>query len=172
MSNDTLHFLALDLAIQTGWAALSFHGGVESGVQTFDLKRGDSPGMRFFCFRVWVEEMLDRVSPSVVIYELAHHRGGAATEIAVGFQTRVQEIAASRGIDYVGVHTASLKKFATGSGRAGKPEMIVAARKRWPRQNIEDDNQADALCLLAYMLDVVTGQAASERNEPNPDLAA
>jgi hypothetical protein len=33
--------------------------------------------------------------------------------------------------------------------------MIAAARERWPTQVIEDDNQADALCLLALAMEEV-----------------
>jgi hypothetical protein len=29
--------------------------------------------------------------------------------------------------------------------------MIAAAKEPWPFQSIEDDNQADALCLLAFV---------------------
>jgi hypothetical protein len=37
--------LALDLGTRTGWAPAE-HGRVESGVQVFDVRRGESPGMR------------------------------------------------------------------------------------------------------------------------------
>lgn len=147
-----IRILALDLGTKTGWAAATPGIGVESGVQVFDLRRGESPGMRFLRFRRWLGQMLEDLSPELVVYELAHHRGGPATELAVGFQTRVQELAAARGVEYTSVHTATLKKHATGSGRAGKPAMIAAAAARWPDQVLEDDNQADALCLLAWGL--------------------
>lgn len=147
--------LALDLGTRTGWAASIPGIGVESGVQIFDLRRGESPGMRFLRFRRWLSGMLETLSPGVVAYELAHHRGGPATELAVGLQTRVQELAAARGLEYVSVHTGTLKRHATGSGRAPKGAMIEAARARWPSQTIEGDDQADALCVLAWALDEV-----------------
>ena len=51
------------------------------------------------------------------------------------------------------VHTAELKKWATGKGNAGKPRMIEAARARgWEPV---DDNEADAQLLLEYSLEIL-----------------
>ncbi len=50
------------------------------------------------------------------------------------------------------VAVMTLKKFATGSGRAKKPDMIKWAQMRWPEQHVKDDNQADALHVLDWVL--------------------
>lgn len=197
-----MRILAIDPGTHCGWS--TWDGAhVESGVQTFDLKRGESPGMRFLRFRTWLREVVGAVTPLwksgcpecgnplktratdepdedglyeaewicpdcgwhdlegerrypawLFVYEQAHHRGGAATEILVGMTTRIQEFAAEIGAEHVAVHSGTLKKWATGSGRAGKPEMIVAAN-RWRGYKAElapitDDNEADAVCLLAW----------------------
>ena len=118
--------LTLDLAIKTGWAVMApGWRKPESGVQTFALNRGESPGMRFLRFRRWLEEVVRLYAPDLIVYEQTHHRGGPATEIAVGFATRAQEVAAELGAEHVAVHTATLKKHATGSGRAGDPIVCV-----------------------------------------------
>jgi Holliday junction resolvasome RuvABC endonuclease subunit len=151
--------LALDCATKTGWALMQDGKLVESGVEKFEAKRGESPGLRFLRFRTFIDRMaglmLERAAAAnvgcVMVYEQAHHRGGSATELCVGMTTRVQEVAAANGIEYATVHTATLKKFATGSGRAGKPEMVEAARKRWGVEPA-DDNEADALMLAAYTI--------------------
>lgn len=44
-----------------------------------------------------------------------------------------------------------VKKLATGSGAAKKPEMIAEAQ-RWSGAPINDDNEADAVCLLKVAL--------------------
>ena len=143
-------YLALDLGTKTGWA-LSRNGQIcESGVERFDLQRGESPGMRFLRFRTWLAKLLEW-EPEAVFYERAHHRGGHATELLVGFQTRVQELAAEREIPYAGVPTGTLKKAMTGKGNASKEDMIEAARTRWGIEP-EDDNHADALCVMAWGL--------------------
>lgn len=134
--------LGLDLGTHTGWAAIYPDDHVESGVQHFELARGDSPGMRWLRFNAWLDEVLRLTHPDLVVYEQAHHRGGAATEIAIGFATRVQEACAEWGIEHTTVHSATLKKFATGSGRAGKPEMIEAAETRWGMQLTDDEADA------------------------------
>lgn len=52
------------------------------------------------------------------------------------------------GVPYVTVPPATLKKFATGRGNAGKPEMAVALFKRFGVE-LADDNQVDAFWLRA-----------------------
>ncbi|MFI6160371.1 hypothetical protein ACIA59_10525 [Micromonospora haikouensis] len=53
---------------------------------------------------------------------------------------------------YALITPASLKKYATGRGNAGKPEMAVALYKRAGRE-LPDDNQVDAWWLRAAGLD-------------------
>ena len=148
--------LAIDPGTHSGWA--TWDGAhVESGVQVFDLKRGDSPGMRFLRFRRWLHDIGRNLyiyssiplHKALLVYEQAHHRGGAATEVLVGMTTRVQEFAAEIGAEHEAVHTATLKKWATGNGRASKEQMIAAACERYGVA-VRDDNEADALLLLAW----------------------
>lgn len=157
-----MNVLAIDPGSRHGWA-LSLGGRLESGVEDFGLRRGESPGARFLRFRRWLADVSDLARRTtgrdleLVVYEMPHHRGGHATEVAHGFSTRLQEhAAATAGCECVAVHSATLKKWATGSGRAGKPEMIAAARQRWDRQPT-DDNHADALLLLAWALETYAG---------------
>lgn len=139
-----IKILALDLATKTGWCTDSL-----SGVQTFDVKRGESPGMRFLRCRAWLAEMYALIPDlKIFCYEQAHHRGGAATQCGVGLVTVVLEFAAKSGIELMPVHSATLKKWATGNGRAGKPDMIKAAVRRG--YNPIDDNEADACLLYEY----------------------
>ena len=137
--------LSLDCATKTGWALIKDGRVFESGVQDFTKRRGDSNGMLFLRFRNWLGAMLD-MGPSLVAYERAHHRGGAATEIAANLTGRVQEECAARQIEYTAVHTASIKLWATGSGRASKEQMMARSVAFLGREPI-DDNEADAACL-------------------------
>jgi len=141
--------LALDTATKTGWAFWeSTEGIIESGVQDFTKRRGESNGLLFLRFRKWLKDLLAFDKVDLVAYERAHFRG-AGTELLVGLQTRCQEIAALYEIPAAPVHTGTLKKWATGSGRASKFEMITRASEILGRQPI-DDNEADAV-LLACM---------------------
>jgi len=83
-----LNILALDMATKTGWAT---NINKTSGVQTFDVRRGESPGMRFLRCRGWLNEMAQLLgSIDLIAYEQAHHRGGAATACCVGLVSTVQ----------------------------------------------------------------------------------
>lgn len=59
-----------------------------------------------------------------------------------------------RGVRWVEAPPATLKKYATGKGNAGKNDVKAAARKRlgWGG---EDDNEADALWLRAIGLELL-----------------
>ena len=140
--------LALDLAIKTGWAASG--NPARSGVTVFDVKRGESPGMRFLRARAWLNDVFKLLGGNikVIAYEQAHHRGGAATSVGVGLVTEVLAFAAANKIELMPVHTATLKKWATGHGKADKDMMI--ARSKQFGYNPVDDNEADACLILEY----------------------
>jgi Holliday junction resolvasome RuvABC endonuclease subunit len=139
--------LAIDAATKTGWALIKDGKVYESGVQDFSKRRGESNGAIFLRFRSWLSRMLDGVS--FVCYELAHNRGGAATEIANNLTGRIQEACFERSIEYAPVHSATLKKWACGSGKADKVQMIERATTLLGRPPI-DDNEADSVLMGAW----------------------
>jgi len=145
-----MNFLCLDCGTKTGWASL-VDGRIESGVQDFSLKRGESKGIRFLRFNTWLVGMLELVKPHVVVYEMAHFRGGHATEILVGMTTRIEQFCEEKGIEYSSIHSATLKKFATGSGRANKQDMIRMASQFFAK-TVESDDEADALLILKWAM--------------------
>jgi len=155
-----MRILAIDAGLSTGWAVFfgNINGRIESGVQTFKARRGESQGMRFLYFRTWIERIINRIHPDLIVYEMSHHRGGAATELQVGMTTRIQEMCSVLKTDYVKVNTSEVKKFVTGSGRANKEDIIKAAnelfksQKRDPGREITSDDEADAICILAWAL--------------------
>ncbi len=152
MPTNGIKVLALDLATKTGWA----HSCGISGVQDFAPRRGDSPGMRWLAFRAWLNRVLDDAPADVIAYEQAHHRGGAATHVAHSLISKVEEVAAERGIEVTNRHTATIKKHALGTGRGDKDAMWGAAGKKWPHRIFIDDNEVDA----AFLLDLVLSDLA------------
>lgn len=148
--------LALDLGTKTGWALLE-EGGVGakpiviSGVQDFSLKRGESPGIRFLMFRNWLKNRMLSNKPDLIVYEQAHHRGGAATAVAYGLQAHLLSVCAELGVEFMPCHTGTLKKFATGRGNASKAEMVAVCKSRFGVEPL-DDNEADAVCLAFWGL--------------------
>lgn len=155
---ETVNILALDMSTKTGWAT---NINRTSGVQTFDVKRGESSGMRFLHCRAWLNEMINLLDCLyLIVYEHAHHRGGPATACCVGLISTVQMFAAEYGIELMAVHTGELKCWATSKGNAGKPQMIEAAKGRgWAPA---DDNEADAALLLEYALELLGESSTKE----------
>lgn len=55
------------------------------------------------------------------------------------------------------IHPATLKKAATGNGRASKGEIKRAVLDRHPFLELKDDNQADAIAMVDMILDEIKG---------------
>jgi Holliday junction resolvasome RuvABC endonuclease subunit len=139
--------IAFDCATKTGWAIIRDGKVFESGVQDFAKRRGESNGLMFLRFRNWLDDLL-RVTGHVAVlaYELAHYRGGAASEVCGNLTGRVQEAAAQWKCECAGVQSTSLKKWATGSGKADKVVMIAKATQLMGKVPL-DDNEADAVLI-------------------------
>lgn len=141
-----MKILSLDMATKTGWAIAENNKVIESGMQDFSKRRGESNGILFLKFRRWLSEMVELNKPEVIAYERAHFRGGAATELCVGLQTRAQEIAAEKGIELAPYTTGEIKKFC-GSGKADKSAVIKFVNERCGL-SVTDDNEADAIAIV------------------------
>lgn len=141
-----MNYLALDLATRTGWA----HSAGASGVIDFG-PAGELPH-RLVALRDWLASLLDQAPADHLVFERAHHRGGAATRSGIGMQTVVMLTAIDHDAQISSVHTGTLKKHATGSGRATKDQMLAAAMRRHPTIQFTDDNHVDAVWLLDYAL--------------------
>jgi len=160
-----INILAIDPATKTGWATL-INGQVESGVQDFTKKRGESNGMLYIKFNAWLWELHKyaigfdpdgTTSFSLAIYEQAHMRGAYATELLHGLTTRIQEFAAEIGAEYTAVHTGTLKKYITGRGNASKDDIIDWFTEKMRRRPI-NDNESDAYAVLYYAIHELGGK--------------
>lgn len=83
----------------------------------------------------------------VVVEGLAIHGPGGAMA-AAQLMGAVKVALMGTGTSYVEVPPSTLKKFATGKGNAGKPEMAVALYKRAGLE-LANDNEVDAWWLRA-----------------------
>jgi hypothetical protein len=85
--------------------------------------------MRYIRLRARLEEVRGAYPDlGLCTYEQAHQRGGAATEYAIGCATTIQAWCAEHGIEHAAVHSATLKRWATGNGRASKDDMTARAQ--------------------------------------------
>lgn len=159
--------LGLDLATATGWAIHHPGGAVSSGV--WHLKGGAkkssavvAPGVR--PLNLWRRlSLVPAESIGLVVYEAAIGRGqlgGAAAALAHQLAGVLLLWCETHGLAYEAIYPGTLKKFATGSGAAKKPEMIAAAESVIGRK-VADDNEADAVHLARYGAAVVLEQGAA-----------
>lgn len=141
---------AFDLAATTGWARC-VDGRVTSGVERFVGPRV----VRLGRFREWLWRVLPpAILPgAIVAYERPHLRGYDATLSLVGYVLTLEERAYAIGAKLLGVHTGTLKKHATGFGKASKEAMVGAARNRWPGFDPATDDEADARHVLTWAAD-------------------
>lgn len=145
--------LTLDLGTTTGWA-LRRNGVVTSGTQSFKPGRYKGGGMRYLRFTRWLGELLASVGhiDSVYFEEVRRHVGTDAAHVYGGLLAHLTAWCEAQNIPYQGVPVGTIKKHATGKGNADKAAIMVAMRIRGHLPT--DDNQADALALLHYVIEV------------------
>lgn len=140
--------LALDLGTKTGWCADPIAHGV------WDLKPGrfEGGGMRFVRFRRNLDDVLKLGDLSQVVFEeVRAHKGVDAAHVYGGLMATLQAWCEDAAIPHAAVPVGTIKRYWTGKGNAGKPEMLLAAR--WRGFTVTDDNECDALALWHYWRD-------------------
>jgi hypothetical protein len=151
--------LALDLGTTTGWALRGQDGLITSGTASFRPGRYDGGGMRYLRFTNWLTE-IDRLSgPVAAIWfeEVRRHAGTDASHIYGGLMATLTAWAELRGVPYQGVPVGTIKRHATGKGKADKAAMVAAVRARG--FSPADDNEADAIALLLWAIETNGGLA-------------
>ena len=143
--------LALDLGQKTGWAVRNADGAIASGTAEFKPGRFQSVGMIFLRFRGWLEEVDETAGIGAIYFEeVAAHRGVAAAHAYGGFLAHLTAWAEAKKIPYAGVPVGTIKRHITGRGNADKDAVIAAVRALG--FDPADDNEADALALLNWVL--------------------
>lgn len=144
--------LALDLGTRTGWAVLPRSGRIASGVTEFRPGRFEGAGMAFLRFEKFLADLNRDAGPfdAVVFEEVRAHAGTLAAQVYGGFLAHLTAWCERKAAPYLGVPVATIKRHATGKGNAPKEDVIRAVRAQGflPK----DDNEADALALLAWAI--------------------
>lgn len=143
--------LGLDLGTTAGWAA-ACAGEIASGTWFLGGPRGEAPGMRFLRFAKELERIHEETGGvDRVFYEkVMGHKSVLASHMYGGFEAVMLGFCANHGIPAGEIHVSTLKKYATGSGRADKETMTAMAIARgW---DPETEDEADALWVLDWGL--------------------
>ena len=143
-----MRILTLDLGTQSGWALKDRDGTIISGTISFKPGRHEGGGMKFLRFKQWLNTIGN--IDAVYYEEVNRHVGTIATHTYGAFHGHLTAWCEERKIPYQGVPVGTIKKAATGKGSANKEAMIEAAKSKG--HNPADDNEADAICLLYYVL--------------------
>ncbi len=146
--------LALDLGTTTGWALAQTDAQITSGSQSFKPQRFEGGGMRFLRFKRWLTD-IKQCSPDIsliVFEEVRRHAGVDAAHAYGGFMGQLTAWCEHHQIPYEGVPVGTIKKHATGKGNASKDQMIQAMQAR--HHSVADDNEADALALLYWAIEM------------------
>lgn len=146
--------LALDLGTKTGWALQQANCQITSGTESFHTSRYSGGGMRFLRFTAWLDDVF-KLSPVSAVYfeEVRRHLGVDAAHVYGGFLAHLTSFCEDKKIPYQGVPVGTIKKHITGKGNANKKAVIIAVKALG--FNPVDDNEADALALLDFILNGV-----------------
>ena len=151
--------LALDLGTTTGWAIRNDRCRILHGTAEFRPNRYEGGGMRYLRFGKWLDQTLEVTGGIDAVYfeEVRRHIGTDAAHTYGGFLAALTSWCEAKGIAYQGVPVGTIKRFATGKGNADKQAMIAAVRERGFEPG--DDNEADAIAILLWVLDTQGGVA-------------
>jgi len=163
-----MNILSLDVGEYCGWAIL-IYGQIESGTEHLKHKGAESRGFKYLRFTELINRLYRIGAFNLIVYEKPHGLRGHAIEAMNGYITRIHEFAVVKGlelsisnqIEYKGYSPSTIKKFATGNGRASKEDMIAYFKEQTGNDPV-DDKEADSYSLLRY--------AMQERGIPCRDM--
>ena len=136
-----MSILALDIATKTGWCC-----GEYGGAWDFSVKRDESKDTRLLRFKAQLIETCILMKPSLVVFERLSGRHVNSIIVQAEMHGAMKVTLAEYGFNYRAFSASEIKKFATGKGNAGKPQMIQACIDKLNITPI-DDNHADAIWL-------------------------
>lgn len=85
----------------------------------------------------------------VAVESLAYGAKGEGAWVLPWIFGRVIELCEHYDVPLIVVGTSQRAKYATGSGRAGKDEVMLSTAKLWPEAGVTNNNEADAMVVAA-----------------------
>lgn len=160
--------LALDCSSSCGWAYFA-RPDATPRCGTWRAPKAwaiEDYGQRFAKFHDWLVGMMTTFSPDVLAFEspilprasMDMQTTEHTLRTLIGLVSIAELVANLRGVRCLEVNVATAKKALTGSGRAEKSDMLVAATRRgWP---VADDHQADAAAVALVAMASIKSRAA------------
>ena len=157
-----MKILAIDAASTTGWCLMDSEKGLpmDMGLRQFKapvkrkVKPSDHPGSQFYAYDRWLWDMIRFYDPGLLAYEKPAGQMSAMASL-YGYRAITMSMCCeAEGLSFAEVHATTLKKFATGSGKADKWQMIGALMDRY-QIAVDDHNVADAVHLGFWALTIV-----------------
>jgi Holliday junction resolvasome RuvABC endonuclease subunit len=150
-----MNVLALDLGSATGYA-IENDGQITIGTKKLRHDKGAS-GIRALDFYRWLNQTIQEYGIGQVYFERVYaHSGTEAAHLYGYFMHTLAAVCEELHVKCTGIPVGTIKKHATGNGRATKEEMMDFARRRG--FNPVDDNAADALAILLTGLHALSFQ--------------
>lgn len=146
--------IGLDCATTTGFAVIDITTGKLEKYGEIKLRETsrESRGIIFVRFRRFLNSLIEIHTPKTIFFEQPHLRG-SGSELLVGLTTIIEEVVSeheSSGMSSMSIHTASLKKWVAGHGKAGKSDMVKSIKNI---HRIEEDighDMADAIAVATW----------------------
>lgn len=135
-----MKILAIDQATNCGWCC----GPELYGVWKLNVRSDESAGMKWIRFRSKLKEIVEAEKIELIAFERIAGRHANSLIHAAKLVGIIEVFCIENNIEHASFPAPEVKKFATGKGNAGKPEMIRAAREKYGYPG-KDDNEADAI---------------------------
>lgn len=138
-----VRILAIDPASMLGWAISE----TEYGTWDLRTRKDESMGMKLIRLRSKLNEVYEAYQFDCIAYERPAGRHANSIIHEAKLVGKIEEWCEENKVQYKAYSATEIKKFATGKGNAGKPQMVEAAQKKLEYEG-NDDNEADALWIL------------------------
>jgi crossover junction endodeoxyribonuclease RuvC len=149
-----MRIIGLDLSLaSTGIASYEATGAVSARVWVDTVRTRAIPGDRaqFARLRQITTRVVDdaQFADLVVVEGLSYASTTGQHLTRAGLWHLVMDGVDSYGIPWCEVSPGAVKRYATGNGGAAKDQVLAAVIRRYPDVAVADNNQADALTIVA-----------------------
>jgi len=130
---------------------------MKSGANDFKGTPGKE-GISYQKYMSWLKGMVAKYEIDTIVFEdvAGAWKGREAMRYYYGFRTITIMVAQFYNLRIYSYYPGTLKKSATGSGRAKKEQVIECIKKLYPDMVIRTDDQADAVSVIHHHLSVTT----------------